>query len=130
LRWLCLLLACLLYACDDPKEGLLGSDDKAAIGLVAEGSVETHPGKPIGAAADCYFDSTAWSSFLGADGHTYVNLEGLGIAGQQSRTIIQFRVFRADPSFSLVAADQDGVGQPDAAVIALVNDMFACQVDD
>ncbi|MDP6016402.1 MAG: hypothetical protein QF689_04285 [Candidatus Latescibacteria bacterium] len=120
-------LPLMLVACDDPKSGLVGTDDREVINFVIDSSFETYPDDPIGVAADCYFDSVAWASLLGADNHTYVNLEGYGIDGSEAETIVQFRVFRATPSFTLSAMELNGEAQSDSVVLALVDDMMACE---
>lgn len=84
----------LLGACDESDEGVVGSDDTEVITFVADNSFETYPDDLIGTAAECYFDSVAWSSLLGTDNHTYVNLEGYGVDGDDSEALLQFRVFR------------------------------------
>lgn len=121
------LLGAALWACDDAPSGLVGTDDQEAIALVADGAFEPYPDAPIGAAADCYFDSTTWSSLFGEDGFTYVNLEGYGIDSTVTEAIIQFRVFRGTATFTLNAMQVDGSAQPDSVVLAIVDDMVACR---
>ena len=123
----CVLCAMLLGACDESDEGIVGSDDTEVITFVADNSFETYPDDLIGTAAECYFDSVAWSSLLGTDNHTYVNLEGYGVDGDDSEALLQFRVFRGTATFTLHAMALDGVGQPDSLVLALVADMIACE---
>jgi hypothetical protein len=122
-----LIVAMLLGACDESDEGIVGTNDTEVIALVADGSFETYPEEPIGAAADCYFDSVAWGSLLAIDNHTYVNLEGCGVDGDESEATLQFRVFRGTATFTLHAMELNGVGQPDSLVLVLVDDMIACE---
>lgn len=120
------LLLATLWACDKSSTGLVGTDDKEAIALVADGAFEPWPEVPISTAAECYFDSTAWSSLFAEDGYTYVNLEGYGIDGEPTEAIIQFRIFRGTATFTLNAMALDGTAQPDSAVLSIVADMVAC----
>ena len=117
----------LLGACDESDEGIVGSDDTEVITFVADNFFEAYPDDLIGTAAECYFDSVTWSSLLGTDNHTYVNLEGYGVDGDDSEALLQFRVFRGTATFTLFAMALDGVGQPDSLVLALVADMIACE---
>ena len=123
-----LLLGITFGGCNDAPTGVVGADDEEAIALVADGSLEPYPNILIGVAADCYFDSTAWTSLISEEGQTYVNLEGFGIDGQATEVFMQFRVFRGSATFTLSAMAVDRVVQPDAAVLDLVAKMVACEV--
>ena len=98
-----LLLGITFGGCNDAPTGVVGADDEEAIALVADGSLEPYPNILIGVAADCYFDSTAWTSLISEEGQTFVNLEGFGIDGQATEVFMQFRVFRGSATFTLSA---------------------------
>lgn len=124
------LAAIVLTGCNEGEKGVFGTEDEEAIALVAEGSLAPYPDEPIGTAAECYFDSTAWASLFGEDGFTYVNLEGYGGDGETSEALIQFRVFRGTATFTLNAMALDGVTQPDSLVLQFVEDMIACEPEE
>jgi hypothetical protein len=122
-----------LWACGEAKVDPVGANDRDAIALVTDGTFEAYPARPIGEAADCYFQRTIWESLLGSDGFTYVNLDGERIAGTDAApdtttALLQFRIFRDTSTFTLNAMAVDGVAQPDSAVLAFVDEMFACEV--
>jgi hypothetical protein len=121
-----LLLVIWVAACDDARTGIVGADDEEAISLVAEGFFELYPEDVIGAAAACYFDSTAWASLISEDGSNYVNLKGYGIDNQKTVAMLQFRVFRSPATFAMNAMELNGVAQPDSVVLDLVARMVAC----
>lgn len=124
------LVLATLWACGEARVDPVGANDRDAIALVTDGTFEAYPERPIGDAADCYFESTRWESLLGDDGFTYVNLDGERItaAADTTTALLQFRIFRDTSTFTLNAMALDGVAQPDSAVLAFVDEMFACEV--
>ena len=119
-----------LAGCNEGEKGMFGTEDEEAISLVAEGTLALYPEDPIGVAAACYFDSTAWASLFGEDGFTYVNLEGYGGDGPANETLLQFRVFRGTATFTLNAMALDQVTQPDSLVLQFVDEMIAYEAEE